>query len=587
MKSLGLIKPNIRASLFKIITGFLALFLCDLLQMVIPRLTGRAIDLLADSGTAVNDLGLLIAVIMGLALTVAVLRYSWRHLIYGFSRGLEKDLRRRLHSRFLRLSLTWHQNNSSGDLMALATNDIESVRMAIGFGSVSLMDGIVMGLAAIIFMLSINPALCFYAFLPMPLISVLTKYFGRAIYVKVLETHDVFGQMTEVVREQFSGIKVIRAMSLEKLSQAEVDKISLIHLVKNVHLSLTMGLFFPLMILLTNLALALTLYLGGRAAMAWTITPGDFVAFITYLALLSWPMMALGLTLGLLQQGQAALDRLARVMLVSEKENHPAQAGADLLKPDGVEIAFKNVSFAYQTRPNIVLDNLTLTCPRGRLCALTGPTGSGKSTLAALLPALYEPSAGQILINGRPTTAWPIKNLRDLFGYVPQDGYIFTGTLAQNMAIGKPEATEEEVTAALVTAGLPPERSVFPEGLETLIGEKGLSLSGGQRQRLALARAVLMDPLFLILDDTLSAVDAAVEDEILNRLIPQRKGRGTLIISHRLTSLKAAETVFILENGRLTGQGTPRELEERPGYFQTISRLAQRRPGPLRSLTVV
>ncbi|MDR1577875.1 MAG: ABC transporter ATP-binding protein/permease [Deltaproteobacteria bacterium] len=578
LKRLSIVGVNFREKLQPLIWGFLALAACDLLQMIIPRITGRAIDILAEPKARLIDLLPSLGLIMGLALTVAFLRITWRHLIYGFARYLEKDLRRRLHAKFLSLSLSWRQDNSSGDLMALATNDIESVRMAVGFGLVSFMDAVVMGLSAIVFMLAINPALCFYAFLPMPLITILTKYFGQAIYLKVLEIHDIFGQLTETVRERLNGIKVIRALGLETLSQTEVAKISLIHVAKNTRLALTMGLFFPLMTLLTNLALALTLSLGGKAAMAWEITPGDFVAFITYLALLSWPMMALGFTLGLMQQGLAALDRLGRVLWIAEPSPRPI--GRSIKPPASLEIVFDQVNFAYRGRSNPVLSELSLTCPAGLICALTGPTGSGKSSLAALLPALYEPTGGQILLNGLPTTQWSLASQRALFGYAPQDGHIFTGSLGQNLAVGRPEATERQLIQAAEMANLPIDLSVFPEGLETIIGEKGLSLSGGQRQRLALARAWLRDPLFMILDDTLSAVDAAVEETILANLIPTLKSRnrGALIISHRLTTLKTADRVFVLENGRLSDWGTAQELADRPGYFQRISQLANRWP---------
>ncbi|MDR2141815.1 MAG: ABC transporter ATP-binding protein/permease [Deltaproteobacteria bacterium] len=594
MRRLGLLRANFRARLGTIVWGFLALAGCDLLQMLIPRLTGRAIDLLAEPVARIEDLVGYLGLILGLAGTVALLRFAWRRLIYGFSRELEKDLRRRLHSKFLRLSLTWHQKNSSGDLMALATNDIDSVRMAVGFGLVSLMDAVVMGLAAVAFMIAINPSLAFYAFLPMPLISVLTRYFGQAIYRKVLKSHDVFGQLTEVVRERLSGVKVIRAMGLESLAQAEVAKISQEHSRVNIRLSLTMGLFFPLMSLLTNLALALTLYLGGRATMSGAITPGDFVAFITYLALLSWPMMALGLTLGLTQQGLAALDRLGRALGTEEELSHalepeppvelapPDPKSPALLvrkTPDSLEITLEKLQFAYPARPTPVLREVSLQCPRGSVCALTGPTGAGKSALAALLPALYEPTGGRILFNGQPSPTWPLARLRDLFGYAPQEGHIFTASLGRNLALGRPGATAAELTAAAEMAGLPLDPQVFPEGLDTLVGERGLTLSGGQRQRLALARAILRDPPFLILDDTLAAVDAAVEEEILGRLLPWLRGRGALLISHRLTTLKAAERILILENGSLTDQGSATELAGRPGYFQRISRLAGQRPG--------
>ncbi|MDR1608651.1 MAG: ABC transporter ATP-binding protein/permease [Deltaproteobacteria bacterium] len=579
MKSLSLIGPYFRIKKVSLIWGFLALAACDLLLMIIPRLTGLAIDVLSEAKSTMADLLPILGYIMGLAVSVAILRFSWRHLVYGFARYLEKDLRRRLHDKFLSLSLNFRENNSSGDLMALATNDIDSVRMAVGFGLVGLMDAVVMGLAAIGFMLAINPSLSFYAFLPMPLITILTKYFGRAIYLKVLATHDIFGKMTETVREQLSGIKVIRAMGLENLSQEEVAKVSQLHAQINTRLSLTMGLFFPLMTLLTNLALALTLRLGGEATLAAQITPGDFVAFITYLALLSWPMMALGFTTGLLQQGLAALDRLGRVLWFHEDSPRPpakTMTSPSASLPASVAIVFDSVSFAYPSRPLPVLSEISLTCPPGSICALTGPTGSGKSSLAALLPALHEPTSGQIFLNNRPTEEWTLKEQRALFGYAPQDGYVFTGTLAQNLSLGDPLATDEELRKAAEMASLPVDPRIFPEGLETLIGERGLSLSGGQRQRLALARALLRDPLFLILDDTLSAVDAAVEEEILSTLIPnlKKRGRGALIISHRLTTLKNADLVFILENGRLTASGTPAELAAGPGYFQRISQLA-------------
>ncbi|MDR3134972.1 MAG: ATP-binding cassette domain-containing protein, partial [Deltaproteobacteria bacterium] len=465
LANVGLITPNFRAAAPLLAIGFVALTLCDLGQMVIPRLTGLAFDILAESEIgAMGSFVAPLAWIVGLATAVALLRYLWRHLIYGFSRSLERDLRNRLEERFLSLSLSWHQSNSSGNIMALSTNDIESVRMAVGFGLVSLIDAFVLGLSAMGFMLSIDPYLSVLAFLPMPLISVLTARFGRAIYQRVLETQDVFGQMTEVVREQISGFKVIRAMALERLSQAEVSAISQAYLKKNVKLALVMGGFFPLMTTLTNMALALALYIGGRATIVGDISPGDFVAFITYLALLSWPMLAMGMTLGLIQSGLASLDRLARVLAAEEPKTHPASA--KIPDPNGAfGIAFEGVCFAYPAREALALKNLTLSFPAGETSALAGPTGSGKSTLAALLPALYEPTAGRILINGIPSTEWPLDRLRGLFGYVPQEGHVFPGTMRQNLAFGAPGASDEAILRAAETAALPMDPEVFPQGL--------------------------------------------------------------------------------------------------------------------------
>jgi ATP-binding cassette subfamily B protein len=570
-----LITPNFRSQAHLLLIGFLALIVCDLGQMLIPRLVGRFFDHLSSDDLVSNQIILQpLIYIIAIAVLVALLRYLWRHLIYGFSRSLEKDLRRRLSEKFLSLSLSWHQKNSSGNIMALSTNDIESVRLAVGFGLVSLVDALVLGLSALGFMLSIDLKLSLWAFIPMPLISILTARFGRAIYQRMLETQDVFGQMTEVVREQLSGFKVIRAMALEHLSQAEVSAVSLVYLKKNIRLALVMGGFFPLMTMLTNLALALALYIGGRSTILGHISPGDFVAFITYLALLSWPMLAMGMTLGLIQSGLASLDRLARVLKAEEQNTHPIEASF----PDpgqAFEIRFEKVSFAYPTRDDLVLKDLDLTLPAGRISAVAGPTGSGKSTLAALLPALYEPVSGTIFIDGRPSTEWPLYRLRGLFGYVPQEGHVFTGSLRENLAFGRPQATDEEIIQAAEAAALPLDPQVFPNGLETLVGERGLTLSGGQRQRLALARALLLNPPFLILDDTLSAVDAEVEEEILARLAPLRRGRGTLIISHRVTSLSKASSVAVLEAGRLTAQGDLELLSKKDGYLARIVELAR------------
>ncbi|MDR2386245.1 MAG: ABC transporter ATP-binding protein/permease [Deltaproteobacteria bacterium] len=575
MANVGLVTSNFRAATASLIVGFIALVFCDFGQMIIPRLVGRSFDILAENQSDSLEAYITpIVLILFLALLVAVLRYLWRHLIYGFSRSLEKDLRRRLEERFLSLSMTWHQENSGGDIMALSTNDIEAVRLAVGFGLVSLVDAVVLGVSALGFMLSIDPFLCLLAFIPMPLITVLTAKFGSAIYKRVLEAQDIFGQMTEVVREQLSGFKVIRAMALERLSQAEVSSISRVYLNKNIHLALILGGFFPLMTLLTNMALALALYIGGRSTIMGNISPGDFVAFITYLALLSWPMLAMGITLGIVQSGMASLDRLARVLKAQEIDVHPLTA--DFPDPEGAfDIKFEKVSFAYPTRPDLVLKDLNLTFPAGQISALAGPTGSGKSTLAALLPALYEPSQGQILINNIPSTQWPLDRLRGLFGYVPQEGHVFTGTMRQNLAFGAPMATDQEIIKAAEAAAIPMDPEVFPLGLETMVGERGLTLSGGQRQRLALARALLVNPPFLILDDTLSAVDAAVEEEILARLAPIRQGRGTLIVSHRLTSLSKASNVAVLEEGRLEAFGDFSALTQGDGYLARIAELAR------------
>ncbi|MDR2352563.1 MAG: ABC transporter ATP-binding protein/permease, partial [Deltaproteobacteria bacterium] len=405
--------------------------------------------------------------------------------------------------------------------------------------------------------------------------------FGHRIFTQVLATQNIFGALTEVVREHISGFKVIRAMALEDLAKKDVSKYGLLFLKKNVRLAWLMGLFFPFLNLLTHLALALTLFFGGRGVIMGEISAGDFVAFLSYLALLAWPLMALGLTLGLLQGGLASLERLAKVLEAEDpvpypletQKNVPALPELTRHLHDGLSIEFQNVTFCYPRRTHPALQNLSFSINSRGMTALTGPTGSGKSTLASLIPALYTPNSGQILIGGIPSTDLSLKDLRSLFCYVPQDGYTFSGSILDNVIFGKTKATVDDALRALEIACLPMDPRIFPQGIYTQVGEKGVTLSGGQKQRLALARALLLNPPYLILDDTLSAVDSKVEQAILDGLTVVREGRGTLIISHRLTTLSRAQTFLILENGNITTAGNFQKLKQEEGYFKRLLKL--------------
>jgi ATP-binding cassette subfamily B protein len=300
---------------------------------------------------------------------------------------------------------------------------------------------------------------------------------------------------------------------------------------------------------------------------------GDFVAFITYLSMLTWPLMALGMIIGFIQQGLASLSRLGRVFSAGEGGGGRARPLASPPPDTPLDMEFTGLSFKYPTREKPALKNISLRLPHNGITALIGPMGGGKSTLAALLPALYEAEPGTLRVGGRLIEEWPAAELRARLGFVPQDGFMFSGPLFDNLVFGKPDASREEALAAAAAAGLADEIAAFPGGLDTIVGERGVTLSGGQRQRLALARALLIDPDYLIMDDTLSAVDAAVEAEIMSRLLPLRKGRGTLIISHRLISLMGVDRIVVLEEGRVTDQGTPAELMARESYFKRVLEL--------------
>lgn len=573
MSGLKLIRPFFKKYFWMVLGGFLALSICDLAQLLIPTILGRGIDLLAADGTRPEDLLTPVKHILGLALVVALTRYAWRTLIIGFSRRVELGLRDGLYEKIVRLSPRWHLENASGDLMAMATNDMDSIRMAISAGLISIVDTVLMGCAALGFMIAISPTMTLWALLPLPAITLATHFLGGRIYRLVLEVQNVFGQLTEMVREKLSGFRVIRAMGLSGLALEETEKAGRAYYQSNIRQAVLAGTFFPFLHFMSNLSVALVLYFGGRETILGHVSAGNFVAFINYLAVLIWPVIALGMIFGFLQQGLASLSRLNRVFS-AEPDSGPAP-GLSAPADRTADIEISHLSFQYPNRDYPALSDVTLRLPHDQLTALVGPMGSGKSTLAALLPALYQAPTGTLRVAGQPVEKWPKGELRALFGYVPQDGFLFSGTLWDNLAFGKPGATEEELMAAVEAAGMKADLATFPDGLQTLVGERGLTLSGGQRQRLALARALVLDPPYLILDDTLSAVDSAVEAEILAKLPPLRKGRGGLIISHRLTSLMGVDQVLVLEGGRLTDQGRPEELLNRDGYFKRVWALIQ------------
>ena len=553
--------------------GLLALIGCDLAQLAIPGILGSAVDLLGQDAQSTRELFWPVLSIIGLAFFVAFMRYLWRRLIVGFSRLVEMDLRGQLYSHMVFLSPSWHQENLSGDMMALATNDIESVRMAISFGVISLVDALVMGFVALAFLMAISPSLTLWAILPMPFITIVTHYYGHRIYKLLLTIQNIFGELTEVVREQLAGLKIIRAMGLSPLALAESDKKGQEYLRHNVKLAIYMGNYFPFLHLMYNFSVALIIYFGGLESVAGKISTGDFVAFISLLALLSWPMMAMGMVFGILQQGLASLSRLRKVFEAKEVE----AGGKILIAPLKItpKIEARNLSFCYPSRTEDALKDLTLSLAPDKISALVGPIGSGKSTLVQLILGLYQAPLNSLYIGGQAIEAWPLNGLRRLFGYVPQDSFMFSGTILENLCFGNPSATMAEAERALELSHFAADVKNFTHGLETLVGEKGVTLSGGQKQRLALARALILNPAYLVMDDTLSAVDLAVEHEILQNLAVERKGRGLLLITHRVTSLAIADEIFVLENGQLTGQGNMSELLAHNAYFRRIYELAQ------------
>lgn len=566
-----LILPYFRENRALIAAGLVFLVLADSGQLYIPRIIKRAVDdltsLSADSASLLNfSLSITVA-----AFLIAVFRYGWRRCLIGTSRVIEEKLRDRFFAHVQSLSAPFFTRMSTGDLMAHATNDITSVRMATGMGMVALVDAVFLGSATILFMIWIDGTLTFFALLPMPLIVISARLFSRRMHTRYRNVQASFSRLTEGVREGFAGIRVVKAYTREEENRRQVEALSKEFVAKNVDLIRVTGSFFPLMITLANISLILVIYFGGRGTIFGEISAGDLVAFISYLGLLTWPMMALGWMTNMIQRGRASLERLGEILDTRPDIGDPGKGHVMI---DGSEtLSFQGVFFAYGKSGPSVLENVSFDLEQGRILGLVGPPGSGKSTLLSLVPRLFDPVKGQIRLGVSDIREIGLNRLRDRISFVPQEPFLFEGSIRDNILMGHRGASAQELSAAVKKACLDRDILGFRQGLDTLVGEKGVILSGGQKQRVALARAFLHDRDIMIFDDPVSQVDTrtgAAIIETLKNLAPHKK---MLISSHRLAALLAADEILVLDEGRVVERGDHLRLMELGGYYARTIRL--------------
>ena len=588
-KSLRPLLPYVKRYRGGYLFGTLCVLLHNGIWVLFPLVIGKASDDL-NQGVTRHKLLIYAGILLAIAVTKGIFQFLTRWVVIGVSRDIEFDLRNDLFERLESLSYSYYQRHRTGDIMARATNDLNAVRMLLGPAIMYSANTLVYTAGALAFMVSINPRLTLLTFLPLPAVSIVIQTFGRRIHERFERIQAMFSDISARAQENFSGARLIRAYVQEEAEIKAFERENKEYIRRSLKLVRLMGMLWPTLELMLGCAVVLVLWLGGREVLVGqatlmrttTLTPGypaiattlkidgsmsvgQFVSFSTYMMQLTWPIIALGWVINIFQRGTASLGRINEI--IEERGEIQDAPQAQALAIEG-EIEFRNLNFGYDGKQ--VLHDVNLRIPRGSSLAIVGPTGSGKTTLVNLVPRIYDAEPGTVLIDGLPIRDYTLLSLRKNIGFVPQETFLFSERIRENIAFGVESPSDTEIHNAADAANIASDIEGFPEGYETLVGERGITLSGGQKQRTAIARALIRNPRILILDDALSSVDTQTEDKILNHLRDVMQGRTTIFISHRVSTVRNADRIAVLHGGRIVELGTHDELLALNGYYSDL-----------------